>query len=209
MAAAAPFERREVSKEEALGLFEAEPYKQELIRDLPEDATISVYQQGEFLDLCRGPHVPDSGRIGAAALLSVAGAYWRGKSDNTMLTRIYGTAFPSKKELEEYLERLEMARQRDHRRLGRELGLFSFHEEGPGFPFFHPEGHAGHQRPARLLATGAHGRRLRRDQDADHAGAHLMGAFRPLGELQGQHVFHPYRRRRFRGETHELSRRAR
>jgi threonyl-tRNA synthetase len=140
MAAAAPFERREVTKEEALGLFEAEPYKQELIRDLPEDAAISVYQQGEFLDLCRGPHVPDSGRIGAAALLSVAGAYWRGKSDNTMLTRIYGTAFPSKKELEEYLERLEMARQRDHRRLGRELGLFSFHDEGPGFPFFHPKG---------------------------------------------------------------------
>jgi threonyl-tRNA synthetase len=140
MAVAAPFERREVTKEEALGLFEAEPYKQELIRDLPEDAAISVYQQGEFLDLCRGPHVPDSGRIGAAALLSVAGAYWRGKSDNTMLTRIYGTAFPSKKELEEYLERLEMARQRDHRRLGRELGLFSFHDEGPGFPFFHPKG---------------------------------------------------------------------
>jgi threonyl-tRNA synthetase len=140
MAAAAPFERREVTKEEALGLFEGEPYKQELIRDLPEDATISVYEQGAFLDLCRGPHVPDSGRIGAAALLSVAGAYWRGKSDNTMLTRIYGTAFPSKKELEEYLERLEMARQRDHRRLGRELGLFSFHEEGPGFPFFHPRG---------------------------------------------------------------------
>jgi len=140
LAAGAPFERREVSKAGALALFADEPYKVELIRDLPEDATISVYRQGAFLDLCRGPHVPDSGRIGATALLSVAGAYWRGKSDNTMLTRIYGTAFPSKKELDEYLERLEMARQRDHRRLGRELGLFSFHEEGPGFPFFHPKG---------------------------------------------------------------------
>ena len=140
LAAASPFERREVSKEEALALFADEPYKLELIRDLPEDATISVYRQGEFLDLCRGPHVPDSGRIGAVALLSVAGAYWRGKSDNTMLTRIYGTAFPSKKELDEYLERMEMAKQRDHRRLGRELGLFSFHDEGPGFPFFHPKG---------------------------------------------------------------------
>jgi threonyl-tRNA synthetase len=134
------FERREVSRDEALELFRDEPYKVELIRDLPADAVISTYRQGEFLDLCRGPHVPDSGKIGAVALLSVAGAYWRGKSDNTMLTRIYGTAFPSKKELDEYLERLEMARQRDHRKLGRELGLFSFHDEGPGFPFFHPKG---------------------------------------------------------------------
>jgi len=134
------FERREVSRDEALELFQDEPYKLELIRDLPEDAVISTYRQGEFLDLCRGPHVPDSGKIGAVALLSVAGAYWRGKSDNTMLTRIYGTAFPSKKELDEYLERLEMARQRDHRKIGRELGLFSFHDEGPGFPFFHPKG---------------------------------------------------------------------
>jgi threonyl-tRNA synthetase len=140
LAAAEPFERREVSKGEALATFADEPYKLELIDDLPEDATISVYRQGEFVDLCRGPHVPDSGRIGAAALLSVAGAYWRGNSSNTMLTRIYGTAFPTKKELDEYLQRLEMARQRDHRRLGRELGLFSFHEEGPGFPFFHPKG---------------------------------------------------------------------
>ena len=140
LAAALPFERREVTKEEAFRLFAREPYKLELIRDLAEDATISTYRQGEFLDLCRGPHVPDSGRIGAVALLSVAGAYWRGKSENTMLTRIYGTAFPSKKELEEYLARVEMAKQRDHRRLGRELGLFSFHDEGPGFPFFHAKG---------------------------------------------------------------------
>ena len=134
------FERREVSKEEALELFADQPYKLELIRDLPPEEVISVYRQGDFLDLCRGPHVPDTSRIGAVALLSVAGAYWRGQSDNTMLTRIYGTAFAGKKELAEYLERLEMARQRDHRKLGRELGLFSFHDEGPGFPFFHPKG---------------------------------------------------------------------
>ncbi len=140
IAAHLPFERREVSRLEALDLFRDEPYKLELIRELPEEATISVYQQGEFLDLCRGPHVPDSGRVGAVALQSVAGAYWRGKSDNPMLTRIYGTAFPTKKELEAYLEQLEMARQRDHRKLGREMGLFSFHDEGPGFPFFHPKG---------------------------------------------------------------------
>ena len=140
VSSSATFKRREVSKEEAAELFAAEPYKLELIRDLPEDATISVYNQGNFLDLCRGPHVPDTARVGEIGLLSVAGAYWRGKSDNTMLTRIYGTAFPSKKELEEYLARMEMARQRDHRKLGRELDLFSFHDEGPGFPFFHPKG---------------------------------------------------------------------
>ena len=140
VAAHLPFERREVSREEALELFADEPYKVELIRELPDDATITVYQQGGFLDLCRGPHVPESGRVGAVALLSVAGAYWRGDSENPMLTRIYGTAFPNKKDLEEYLERLEMARQRDHRKLGREMGLFSFHDEGPGFPFFHPKG---------------------------------------------------------------------
>ena len=140
LGAGSPFERREVSKKEGTALFADEPYKLELIRDLPEDAIISVYRQGEFLDLCRGPHVPDTGRIGAVGLLSIAGAYWRGKSDNTMLTRIYGTAFPTKKALQEYLERMEMARQRDHRKLGRELGLFSFHDEGPGFPFFHAKG---------------------------------------------------------------------
>ncbi len=140
LAAGEPFERREVSKNEALELFADEPYKTELVRDLPESETISTYRQGGFLDLCRGPHVPDSGRIGAVALLSVAGAYWRGKSDNAMLTRIYGTAFASKKDLEDYLARVEMAKQRDHRRLGRELDLFSFHDEGPGFPFFHPKG---------------------------------------------------------------------
>ena len=140
IATGAGFERREVSKEEALELFADQPYKLELIRDLPIGETISVYRQGDFLDLCRGPHVPDTSRIGAIALLSVAGAYWRGSSDNTMLTRIYGTAFAGKKELAQYMERMEMARQRDHRKLGRELGLFSFHDEGPGFPFFHPKG---------------------------------------------------------------------
>lgn len=138
--AARPFERREVSREEALQLFADEPYKVELIRDLPEDATISIYQHGGFTDLCRGPHVPDTSRIGAVKVLSTAGAYWRGRSDNPMLTRIYGTAFPSRKDLEEHLARLEMARQRDHRKLGRELDLFSFHDEAPGFPFFHPKG---------------------------------------------------------------------
>ncbi|GAB4253373.1 MAG: threonine--tRNA ligase [Thermoleophilia bacterium] len=135
-----PFRRREINRDEALELFADQPYKLELIEEMPEEQTLSVYQHGDFLDLCRGPHVPDTGRLKAVKVLSTAGAYWRGDSDNPMLTRVYATAFPSQKELDEYLERLEMARQRDHRRLGRELDLFSFHEEGPGFPFFHPKG---------------------------------------------------------------------
>jgi len=137
---AQPFARREVGRDEALALFADQPYKVELIRDLPADETLSLYQHGDFVDLCRGPHVPDTGRIPAIKVLSTAGAYWRGSADNPMLTRVYGTAFPSKKQLDEHLARLEMARQRDHRRLGRELDLFSFHDEAPGFPFFHPKG---------------------------------------------------------------------
>jgi len=140
VAADEPFTRREVSKEEAKTLFADQPYKLEVIRDLPDNDVLSTYSQGGFVDLCRGPHVPSGGRVGATALLSVAGAYWRGSSDNQMLTRIYGTAFAGKKELDDYLQRMEMARQRDHRKLGRDLGLFSFHDEGPGFPFFHAKG---------------------------------------------------------------------
>ena len=140
IAAAKPFVREEISREKALELFAHEPYKVELIRDLPADATITTYRHGDFVDLCRGPHVPDTSRIPAVKVLSTAGAYWRGNADNAMLTRVYGTAFASKKDLEAYLERLEMARQRDHRKLGRELELFSFHDEAPGFPFFHPKG---------------------------------------------------------------------
>jgi threonyl-tRNA synthetase len=134
------FARQEVSRAEALEMFADEPYKVELITELPDDATISLYRHGDFVDLCRGPHLPDTGRIPAVKVLSTAGAYWRGDSANKMLTRVYGTAFPSKKELDAHLERLEMARLRDHRKLGRELDLFSFHDEGPGFPFFHAKG---------------------------------------------------------------------
>ena len=134
------FSARKLGRDRALELFADEPYKAELIRDLPEGETLSVYRHGDFVDLCRGPHLPHTGRIPAVKVLSTAGAYWRGDSDNAMLTRIYGTAFPSKKALEEHLARLEMAKQRDHRKLGRELDLFSFHDEGPGFPFFHAKG---------------------------------------------------------------------
>lgn len=135
-------ERFTLPREEAIKFMEekGEPYKVELIRDLPEGEEISFYKQGDFVDLCAGPHVPTTGKIKAFKLLSVAGAYWRGNEKNKMLQRIYGTAFAKKSELDEYLFRLEEAKKRDHRKLGRELDLFDILEEGPGFPFFMPKG---------------------------------------------------------------------
>ena len=135
-----PLERFELSRADALELMKDEPYKQELIRDLPEGEAISFYRQGEFTDLCAGPHVPSTAKVRSFKLLSIAGAYWRGDEKNKMLTRIYGTAFEKQAELDAYLFRLEEAKKRDHRKLGRELDLFSLHEEGPGFPFYHPNG---------------------------------------------------------------------
>lgn len=135
-----PILRKEVVRKEAERIFQDDPYKMELIRELPEDEVISVYEQGEFVDLCRGPHLPSTGRIKAFKLMSVAGAYWRGDSDNKMLQRIYGTAFPKKSQLDEHLLLLEEAKKRDHRKLGKELGLFMFSEEAPGMPFFLPNG---------------------------------------------------------------------
>ncbi len=135
-------ERFELPRNEAIEFMKEknEDYKVELIQDLPEDVTISFYKQGDFVDLCAGPHVPSTGKIKAMKLLSIAGAYWRGDERKKMLQRIYGTSFEKKKELEEYLNRLEEAKKRDHRKIGRELDLFSIQEEGPGFPFFHPKG---------------------------------------------------------------------
>ena len=133
--------RREVSRDEAREIFTDQPLKLELIDELPEDETISIYQLGDFTDLCRGPHVPDTGKLGAYKLTKVAGAYWKGDSDNEMLTRIYGTAFFSKKELEEYLHNLEEAEKRDHRKLGRELGIYMMEPmAGVGLPLYLPKG---------------------------------------------------------------------
>ena len=130
------------SREDAIAYFKEknEPYKVELIEDLPEDAEISFYQQGEFVDLCAGPHLMSTKPVKAFKLTSIAGAYWRGDEHNQMLTRIYGTSFPKKSMLEEHLQRIEEAKRRDHRKLGKELGLFMMSEEGPGFPFFLPKG---------------------------------------------------------------------
>ena len=133
-------ERFELPRAEALELMKDEPYKVELINDLPEDAVISFYKQGDFTDLCAGPHLPSTGRIKAFKLMSIAGAYWRGNEKNKMLQRIYGTAFFSKKDLEAYVQRMEEAKKRDHRKLGKQLDLFDIRDEGPGFPFFYPKG---------------------------------------------------------------------
>ena len=129
------------TREAALEYFAGQPYKEELIRDLPEGETISLYRNGEFVDLCRGPHVDDTGKIGAIKLMSIAGAYWRGDEHRPKLQRIYATAWPTQAELDDYLVLLEEARKRDHRKLGRELGLFYFSEEvGAGLPLFSPKG---------------------------------------------------------------------
>ena len=137
-----PIVRQEMSREAAIKFFadKGQNYKVELIRDLPEDAVITLYTQGDFTDLCAGPHLPSTGRIKALKLQSLAGAYWRGSEKNKMLQRIYGTAFEKKADLDAYLTMLEEAARRDHRKLGKELDLFSIQEEGPGFPFFHAKG---------------------------------------------------------------------
>ena len=137
-------ERFELPREEAIKFMEEreEPYKVELIKDLPEDAVISFYKQGDFTDLCAGPHLDSTGRVkgNAIKLTSCTGAYWRGDSNNKQLQRVYGTCFQKKEELDEYLARIEEAKKRDHRKLGRELGLFAFRDEAPGFPFYLPKG---------------------------------------------------------------------
>jgi len=137
-----PLQRAEIPRSEALAMFAAkdEKYKVELINDLPEDAIISTYTQGDFTDLCAGPHCSSTGRVKAFKLQSIAGAYWRGNEKNKMLQRIYGTAFPGKEELDAYLHMLEEAAKRDHRKLGKELDIFAIMDEGPGFPFFLPNG---------------------------------------------------------------------
>lgn len=136
-----PLKRIEVSREEANKLFEErkEDYKVELLRDLQDDM-VTLYQQGDYIDLCRGPHITSTGKIKVFKLLSIAGAYWRGNEKNKMLQRIYGISFDKKSELDNYLRLIEEAKKRDHRKLGKELELFSMHDEGVGFPFFHPKG---------------------------------------------------------------------
>ncbi|MCH4167491.1 MAG: threonine--tRNA ligase [Megasphaera sp.] len=137
-----PLTKELVSRDDAIQMFKeaGQDYKVELIQDLPADVQISLYRQGDFVDLCAGPHVASTGHVKAFKLMTVAGAYWRGDEHNKMLQRIYGTAFEKKSDLDAYIHMMEEAEKRDHRKLGKQLDLFSFHEEGPGFPFFHPKG---------------------------------------------------------------------
>ena len=133
------YDRKEITKDEARKIFKDNPYKLELIDGI-DDENLSIYQTGDFIDLCSGPHILSTGRVGAFKLLSIAGAYWRGDEKNKMLIRIYGTAFFKKEDLKDYLDRVERAKLSDHRKIGKDLELFSFHDEAPGFPFWHPKG---------------------------------------------------------------------
>lgn len=140
-----PYTRKELSREEAIALFrrKQEDYKTQILEEIPDGESVSTYQQGDFIDLCRGPHIPSTGKIKAFKLLTIAGAYWKGDEKNKMLQRIYGTSFPSKKQLKEHLERIEEAKRRDHRKLGKELDLFGIYQEaGPGLVYWHPKGTA-------------------------------------------------------------------
>ena len=133
------YDRKEITKEEARKIFKGNPYKTELIDGI-NDEYVSIYQTGDFIDLCSGPHILSTGRIGAFKLLSIAGAYWRGDEKNKMLIRIYGTSFFKKEDLKDYLDRIERAKLSDHRKIGKDLELFSFHDEAPGFSFLASQG---------------------------------------------------------------------
>jgi len=180
-----PLTRFTKPRKEAIAYFKEknEPYKVELIEDLPEDAEISFYQQGEFVDLCAGPHLMSTKPVKAFKLTSIAGAYWRGSEKNKMLTRIYGTAFTKKADLDEYLARIEEAKKRDHRKLGKQLGLFMMADEGPGFPFFLPNGMILKKYTPGLLERDSHQGGLCRDFDADYPEPSALGDLRSLGSL--------------------------
>ena len=202
-----PFQRTDgVDKAELLRRFEAEhqPYKLELARDLP-DGEISLYTQDGFEDLCRGPHLQTTKPIKAFKLLSTAGAYWRGDAANTMLTRIYGTAFFTQQALDEHLDRLEEARRRDHRRLGRELDLFHMSEISPGSPFWHPARDGGRGTSSRELWRELNGQRGYREvQTPILFNVDVWTQLRALGGLPREHVLHRGGGGRVRPEADEL-----
>jgi threonyl-tRNA synthetase len=193
---AVPFAREEVTKAQAREIFPGEPYKEELLAAIPEE-TVSLYRMGDFVDLCRGPHVPDTGRVGAFKLMNTAGAYWRGDSDNKMLTRIYGAAFATRKELDEHLRVLEEIRKRDHRKLGKELDLFSVTDDiGPGLILWHPKGavvrrvmedfwREEHARAGYDLVFSPHIARLDLWRTSGHTDYYRQAMFTPI-DVEGQ-----------------------
>jgi threonyl-tRNA synthetase len=175
-----PFKRRVVPKSEAASFYKGEPYKLEMISEL-EDGTISFYSQGDFTDLCRGPHIPHTGFIKAIKLMKVSGAYWRADQSKAQLQRVYGTAFFSRKELKRYLNFLEEAKKRSHRKIGAAMDLFSFHQEAPGMPFFSSQRHGSMECAAQLLAPGASQSGICGNKNTDYAGSGSVGAKWPLG----------------------------
>lgn len=202
-------ERSELPRDKAIALFESlsEHYKCEIIRDLPADATISLYRQGDFIDLCRGPHVPSTGKLKAFKLMKVAGAYWRGDAKNAMLQRIYGTCWTDEKSLKAYLTRLEEAGKRDHRKLGAQLDLFHFDECAPGSVFWHSKGWALFQQLIAYMRDRQQ-HRLRRSEHTGCDGSLALGNLRSLGQLSRPHVHHRNRRwPHLCAQTDELSRR--
>ena len=198
-----PFTKEVWSRDEAKRVFrdKGENFKVELIDAIPEDQQLKIYKQGEWFDLCRGPHMTSTGKVGNAfKLMKVAGAYWRGDSNREMLSRIYGTAFAKQDELDEYLKNMEEAEKRDHRKLGREMDLFHFQEEGPGTVFWHPNGWTMFQEIVAYMR-----RRLKGDYsevNAPHAARQIaVGDLRPLGLVPRKHVPGHLGRRRHRGRA--------
>ena len=189
----APFTKEVWSREDAIAHFKAvgEDYKVELIDAIPAGEDLRIYRQGDWLDLCRGPHMTSTGQVGTAfKLTTVAGAYWRGDSNNAMLQRIYGTAWASDKDLKAHLHRLEEAERRDHRKLGREMDLFHFQEEGPGVVFWHPKGWELVPAPDELHAPAPERCRLPGGQRTAGPGSGIVGDVRPLGLVSRKHVHH-------------------
>ena len=203
-----PIVREEMSREDAIRFYQerAEPFKLEILRDLPADVTrVSFYRQGDFVDLCRGPHVPSTAHIQAFKLLSSSGAYWRGDERRPMLQRIYGTAWPTREELDRHVWRLEEAKRRDHRKLGRELGLFDFHDVSPGSALLAPEGHGRLPRAGAVRARDAGRPGLPGGLHADPGEPAALGAVWTLGALRREHVQGRGRGADLQPEADELS----
>ena len=187
-----PVERLELPRDEAVAFFKSigEAYKAEIIESIPQGEVVSLYREGEFTDLCRGPHVPSTGKIKVFKLMKLAGAYWRGDSKNEMLQRIYGTAWAKKEDLEQHLHMLEEAEKRDHRKLGRQLDLFHLQDEAPGMVFWHPKGWTLWQnieQYMRRTLDRAGYKEVRTPMMMDRVS---VGEVRSLGELSRKYVHH-------------------
>ena len=199
-------ERKVLSRSDAIAFFKdlGEHYKAQIIESIPSDEDVSLYTQGDFTDLCRGPHVPSTGKLKVFKLMKVAGAYWRGDSKNEMLQRIYGTAWAKKEDQEAYLHRLEEAEKRDHRKIGKQLDLFHMQDEAPGMVFWHPKGWAMWQVVEQYMRARVSRQRLSGNSlPADHR-PRAVGEIRPLGTFQGRHVHHRVGKTRLRGQADEL-----